>query len=66
MFKNCAPSYQELYLLTPMESTVGLADGNTYIGDINLKSEMAYQADIGFTYPPKKSDDCASSFLSKH
>ncbi len=49
-----------------MESTVGLADGNTYIGDINLKSEMAYQADIGFTYPPKKSDDCASSFLSKH
>jgi iron complex outermembrane receptor protein len=48
--KNRAPSYQELYLWTPMESTGGLADGNTYIGDINLKSETAYQADIGFTY----------------
>jgi iron complex outermembrane receptor protein len=48
--KNRAPSYQERYLWTPMESTGGLADGNTYIGDINLESETAYQADIGFTY----------------
>jgi iron complex outermembrane receptor protein len=52
--KNRAPSYQELYLWTPMESTGGLADGNTYIGDINLESETAYQADIGFTYQTKK------------
>jgi iron complex outermembrane receptor protein len=52
--KNRAPSYQELYLWTPMESTGGLADGNTYIGDINLKSETAYQADIGFTYQTPK------------
>ena len=37
-----------------MESTAGLADGNTYIGDINLKSKMAYQADISFTYQPLK------------
>ena len=52
--KNRSPSYQELYLWTPMESTGGLADGNTYIGDINLESETAYQADIGFTYKTKK------------
>jgi len=52
--KNRAPSYQELYLWTPMESTGGLADGNTYIGDMNLKSETAYQADIGFTYQTQK------------
>jgi len=52
--KNRAPSYQELYLWTPMESTGGLADGNTYIGDMNLKSETAYQADIGFTYQTPK------------
>jgi len=52
--KNRAPSYQELYLWTPMESTGGLADGNTYIGDIDLKSETAYQADIGFTYQTQK------------
>jgi len=52
--KNRAPSYQELYLWTPMESTGGLADGNTYIGDINLQSETAYQADVGFTYQNQK------------
>lgn len=48
--KNRAPSYQERYLWTPMEATGGLADGNTYIGDINLKSETAYQTDLGLTY----------------
>jgi iron complex outermembrane receptor protein len=52
--KNRAPSYQELYLWTPMESTGGLADGNTYVGDIKLESETAYQADIGFTYQTPK------------
>jgi iron complex outermembrane receptor protein len=48
--KNRAPSYQERYLWMPMESTGGLADGNTYIGNINLKSETAKQVDLGLTY----------------
>ncbi len=48
--KNRAPSYQERYLWTPMEATGGLADGHTYIGNINLKSETAYQVDLGLTY----------------
>lgn len=48
--KNRAPSYQERYLWTPMEATSGLADGHTYIGDINLKSERAYQGDLGLNY----------------
>ena len=52
--KNRAPSYQERYLWTPMESTGGLADGHTYIGDINLKSETAYQVDLGLTYQDDK------------
>jgi iron complex outermembrane receptor protein len=52
--KNRGPSYQERYLWTPMESTGGLADGNTYIGDIDLESETAYQADIGLTYQTQK------------
>ncbi|MDG1731897.1 MAG: TonB-dependent receptor [Thalassotalea sp.] len=52
--KNRAPSYQERYLWMPMESTGGLADGNTYIGDINLDSETAYQTDIGITYQSAK------------
>jgi iron complex outermembrane receptor protein len=48
--KNRAPSYQERYLWTPMEATGGLADGHTYIGDINLESESAYQGDLGLTW----------------
>jgi len=48
--KSRAPSYQERYLWTPMEATGGLADGHTYIGNINLKSETAYQLDLGLNY----------------
>lgn len=48
--KQRAPSYQERYLWVPMEATGGLADGNTYLGDINLDSETAYQSNIGLTY----------------
>lgn len=48
--KTRAPSYQERFLWTPMESTGGLADGNTYIGDVNLDAETAYQIDAGFNY----------------
>lgn len=58
--KNRAPSYQERYLWMPMEATGGLADGNTYIGDINLDSETAYQSDLGLTYQ----DD--STLVSTH
>lgn len=52
--KTRAPSYQERYLWVPMEATGGLADGHTYIGDINLKSETAYQVDLGLTYQDDK------------
>ncbi len=52
--KSRAPSYQERFLWTPMEATGGLADGHTYIGDINLKSETAYQVDLGLTYQDDK------------
>jgi len=52
--KSRAPSYQERYLWTPMESTGGLADGHTYVGDINLKSETAYQIDLGLNYQDDK------------
>lgn len=46
--KSRAPSYQELYLWLPMQSTGGLADGRTYIGDLNLDSEIANEFNIGF------------------
>jgi iron complex outermembrane receptor protein len=48
--KQRAPSYQERYLWMPMEATGGLADGKTYIGNINLDSETAYQLDVGLNY----------------
>jgi len=54
--KTRAPSYQERYLWTPMESTGGLADGNTYIGNINLEAETAYQIDLGLYYQSKSFD----------
>ena len=48
--KERAPSYQERYLWATMESASGLADGNNYIGDIDLDQETAYQTEIGFDW----------------
>lgn len=48
--KNRAPSYQERYLWAPLESTGGLADGNTYIGDIDLEPEVAHEINLGLDW----------------
>lgn len=45
--KSRAPSYQQRYLWVPLQATNGLADGNNYVGDINLDSERAYEVDFG-------------------
>jgi len=45
--KSRAPSYQELYLWMPMQSTGGLADGRTYIGDLGLQAERSNELNIG-------------------
>jgi len=42
-----SPSYQERYLWLPMEATAGLADGRTYIGNIDLKPESSNEATAG-------------------
>ena len=42
-----SPSYQQRYLWLPMEATAGLADGYTYIGDINLKPETSIELTAG-------------------
>ncbi|MGB5259446.1 MAG: TonB-dependent receptor [Gammaproteobacteria bacterium] len=44
--KTRSPSYQERYLWLPLQSTGGLADGNTYIGDINLDPEISHQVEL--------------------
>ncbi len=48
--KQRAASYQERFLWVPMQSTGGLADGNTYIGDRNLEVESASQINLGLEY----------------
>ena len=49
-FKQRAASYQQRYLWLPMQATGGLADGRTYIGNINLAPESALQANLGMHY----------------
>lgn len=46
--KTRSPSYQERYLWLPAESTGGLADGKTYIGNPYLKPEVAHELELGF------------------
>ncbi len=48
--KNRAPSYQELYLWLPLQSTGGLADGRTYIGNLDLDSETNHEITLGLDW----------------
>ncbi len=48
--KTRAPSYQELYLWLPMQSTGGLADGRTYIGNLDLDSETNHEITLGLDW----------------
>lgn len=48
--KSRAPSYQELYLWAPMQATGGLADGRTYVGDLELDSEVSRELNLGFEW----------------
>ncbi len=47
--KSRAPSYQELYLWLPMEAAGGLADGKTYIGNLNLREERSTELVAGMS-----------------
>lgn len=46
--KMRAPSYQERYLWIPLGITAGLADGNLYLGNPDLKPEVSHEIEIGF------------------
>lgn len=48
--KERAASYQERYLWFPAEATSGLADGNTYLGDVGLDPERAWQLEAGLDW----------------
>ncbi len=45
--KTRSPSYQERYLWLPLEATGGLADGNTYTGNLQLEPEVAHEVELG-------------------
>ncbi len=47
--KTRAPSYQELYLWLPLQATGGLADGRTYIGDLDLEEERSNEIVVGLS-----------------
>lgn len=48
--KTRSAAYQEKYLWLPLQSSGGLADGKNYIGDIDLKPEVAHEVEIGFDW----------------
>jgi iron complex outermembrane recepter protein len=47
--KNRAPSLVERYLWTPANASAGLADGRTYLGNLNLDPETAFEIGLGVT-----------------
>jgi iron complex outermembrane receptor protein len=48
--KNRAPTYQELYIWHGDKGNAGFADGKTYLGDLGLEAETAYQADVSLEW----------------
>ncbi|RLA21119.1 MAG: TonB-dependent receptor [Gammaproteobacteria bacterium] len=48
--KTRSPSYQERYLWLPLAATGGLADGNNYVGDVDLDPEVSYQGELGLNW----------------
>ena len=48
--KTRAPSYLERFAWLPTEASAGLADGNIYVGDLDLSPETAWTAEVGFDY----------------
>ena len=48
--KTRAPSLIERYSWLPTEASGGLADGNIYVGDVHLKIEKAWIAELGFDW----------------
>jgi iron complex outermembrane receptor protein len=48
--KSRAPGYLERFAWLPTPASGGLADGNTYVGDLDLDAEVATGLEIGFDY----------------
>lgn len=63
--KERAPSYQERYLWLPLQATSGLADGRSYIGNIELNPETAYQLELGLDWHTAKAGFAPRAFYHR-
>lgn len=52
--KQRAPSYQELYLWLPLPITGGLADGRSYLGNLQLNAETSNEINLGIDHSSDK------------
>lgn len=48
--KTRSPYYLERYLWIPLEVNAGLGDSNSYVGDVNLDSEVSHQIELGLDW----------------
>jgi len=48
--KHRAPSYTEMFVWFPLGISAGLADGNNYLGNLDLSEEQAKQLNVSFAY----------------
>src|SRR5690606_1334320 len=48
--KTRAPGFVERFAWLPTEASGGLADGNVYVGDLNLRPETAWSVEAGFDH----------------
>lgn len=51
--KSHVASPLQRFAWLPLQASGGLADGNTYVGDIDLEPEVALIAEVGFDYVTK-------------
>ena len=52
--KARAPSYQEMYLWLPLQATGGLADGRSYIGNLDLETERNNEIVLGLHWSTER------------
>lgn len=48
--KTRSPSYIERYVWLPVEASAGIADGNTYVGNLDLDPEVSHEFEFGFSW----------------
>ncbi|MEM0912149.1 MAG: TonB-dependent receptor [Pseudomonadota bacterium] len=48
--KHRAPSYTEMFVWFPLGISAGLADGNNYLGNLDLSEEQAKQLNLAFSF----------------